>query len=41
MPEFREHGHTDFYTIWDTAGAVLARSSSSGAQALADRKSVV
>ncbi|WP_312344001.1 histidine kinase dimerization/phospho-acceptor domain-containing protein [Stenotrophomonas acidaminiphila] len=35
MPEFREHGHTDFYTIWDRTGAVLARSSSSGAQALA------
>lgn len=35
MPEFREHGHTDFYTIWDRQGAVLARSSSSGDQALA------
>ena len=35
MPEFREHGHTDFYTIWDRQGGVLARSSSSGDQALA------
>lgn len=25
MPEFREHGHTDFYTIWDRQGGVLAR----------------
>ncbi|WP_442681992.1 histidine kinase dimerization/phospho-acceptor domain-containing protein [Stenotrophomonas sp. JC08] len=34
MPEFREHGHTDFFTLWDAAGRVVARSSSSGTQAL-------
>jgi signal transduction histidine kinase len=34
-PEFRAGNHTDYYQLWDTSGAAVARSASSGDQDLA------